>query len=128
MKNNNKKFNHIINNCFPYRESKCNPRWPHSVIITREVLDGNPWGDESHKEIVIYDGSCRSYRKSSKSYRSDVLTNVRMLSIKGFITNLKVNDKVSVDRNGYKEEGYIKDINHYMNGRGMTIEWDYEKV
>lgn len=113
--------------CYPYDEDKCNPRWPHNVVITREGENDNPW-DTSDNEVVVYKGACRSYRKSSGGYKDKVLTNTRMLSIKGFIAGLQVNDKVSIDKYGYKEEGYIRDVNTYMRGRGMTIEWDYERV
>lgn len=117
-----------MGHCFEYDEHDCNPRWPHKVVIYREVTGDNPWDDSDSETVVLYEGACRSYRKSLTSFKESVLTNVRMLSIKGFIEGLQTNDKVNVDRFGYKEEGYIKDVNAYMNGRGMTIEWDYERV
>lgn len=117
------------NDCFEYDEHTCNPRWPHKVVISREISENdNPWGEDELTEEVLYQGNCRSYRKSLTSYKENVLTNVRMLSIKGALKGLKTNDIVKVDRFGYKEVGYVKDVNIYMNGRGTTIEWDYERV
>ncbi len=120
--------NYKTNECFKYDEHPCNPRWPHTVVIYREEAGDNVWDEENTKIKVLYKGSCRSYRKSLTTAKGGVLTNIRMLSIKGFIQDLRTNDIVEVDKFGYKEEGFIKDVNAYMNGRGMTIEWDYERV
>lgn len=120
--------NYKTNDCFKYEEHPCNPRWPHSVVIYREEVGGNVWNEEDAKTVVVYEGACRSYKKSFTTAKGGVLTNVRMLSIKGFIQGIRTNDIVEVDKFGYKESGFIKDVNAYMNGRGMTIEWDYERV
>lgn len=116
--------------CFSYEEHKCNPRWPHKIVIYRESKDdGNPWStDVETKKVILYDGMGRSYRKSMTSFKESIMTNIRMLSIKGAVYGLRPNDIVEVDKGGYKEEGFVKDVNVYMNGRGTTVEWDYERV
>ena len=116
--------------CFPYEEHRCNPRWPHKVLIYRDTKsEGNPWdtGSVDEKEF-LYEGMGRSYRKSMTSYKESVMTNVRMVSVKGAVYGLRPNDIIEVDKKGYKEKGFVKDVNIYMNGRGTTIEWDYERV
>lgn len=126
---NNKEMesNYSSSHCFEFDEHECNPRWPHSVVIYREELSDNPWDDGEHT-VVLYKGACRSYKKSLTSFKDTILTNVRMLSIKGLIKGLKTNDRIKVSKYGYVEEGYLKDASPYMKGRGMTIEWDYDRV
>lgn len=119
-----------VNDCYDYKESRCNPRWPHYVEIYRESVsgNGNPHIDDDTFMLVLYKGKCRSYRKSGSSYKTEVLTKVRALSIPGYPSGIEINDRVRIQKYDMIEEGYVTDVSPRMNKRGTTIEWDYEAI
>ena len=106
-----------------------NERFPHQCRIVRPA-DVDPMVDED-EEIVIYDGKCRAYDKTTTSDKGDVLNNFRGLALPvdrdGWIALGVVpreGDTVIVDRGTHEERGRVVDMNP-ANFRGTHITWKY---
>lgn len=106
-----------------------NPRWPHTVVISR-IKEFNPLEDiEKPEPIVIYEGKCRSYQKEYVSMAGEVQTSKRILSIPLKNNEWEVipleNDRVEVNLGSYKEEGRV--VDKMPNNFGTEIYWEYDR-
>lgn len=106
-----------------------NPRWPHKVVILREVVF-DPLVDIEPKEArVIYEGVCRSYQKEYVSTTGEVMTSKRVLSLPQTLTDwtsetiILENDLVEVDYGSYVEKGIV--VDKQPNNLGTDIYWNY---
>lgn len=106
-----------------------NPRWPHTVVISR-VREFNPLVDiEIPEPIVIYEGKCRSYQKEYVSTAGEVQVSKRILSIP--VKNTEwvdvplENDRVVVNLGSYTEEGRV--VDKMPNNFGTEIYWEYDR-
>ena len=106
-----------------------NPRFPHKVVITREMPFDPLLDIEPTESKVIYDGVCRSYQKEYVSTTGDVMTSKRVLSLPLKLqdwtseTIILENDLVEVDYGSYKEKGIV--VDKQPNNLGTDIYWSY---
>lgn len=129
-----------------------NPRFPHTCKIYRSVvsdsikdtdvdvddpneddpnIDDDPNVDEGSKEqtkeIVRYEGKCRSYDHDTTSDKGDVITSVRDLALpltQEEWTEETVphkGDWVEVDKLTFKEKGAVIDVR--PNNLGTDVLW-----
>ena len=106
-----------------------NPRFPHKVVVTRELPFDPLEQVEPSGAKVIYEGVCRSYQKEYVSTTGDVMVSKRVLSLPLTLkdwtaeTIILENDLVEVDYGSYKEEGIV--VDKQPNNLGTDIYWNY---
>lgn len=106
-----------------------NPRFPHKVVITRELPFDPLEQIEPSEAKVIYEGVCRSYQKEYVSTMGEVMTSKRVLSLPLTLkewtaeTMIFENDLVEVDYGSYKEKGIV--VDKQPNNLGTDIYWNY---
>lgn len=106
-----------------------NPRFPHKVVITRELPFDPLEQIEPSEAKVIYEGVCRSYQKEYVSTTGEVMTSKRVLSLPLTLkewtaeTMIFENDLVEVDYGSYKEKGIV--VDKQPNNLGTDIYWNY---
>lgn len=106
-----------------------NPRFPHTVTITRGGTF-DPFGtSESPDYTVVYEGECRSYQQEYVKTSGTVAQSVRCLAIPiayGEWENIPLeNDIVVVDLSSHTETGRV--IDKQPNNFGTDIYWAYER-
>lgn len=90
-----------------------NPRYPHKCTITRQ-RETDAMFDES-ESVVIYDGECRSFSKTTVSDSGEVITSLRVLSIPTLQSEWtedtvpREGDIVHVDKGSFTEDGIVVD-------------------
>lgn len=106
-----------------------NPRWPHTVKVTR-VMPYDPLVDiEPNEAVLIYEGICRSYQKEYVSTTGEVMTSKRVLSLPQTLqdwtseTIILENDLVEVNYGSYVEKGIV--VDKQPNNLGTDVYWNY---
>ena len=86
---------------------------------------------EEPQTELVYEGECRVYDKHTTSDKGEVITSFRGLSVPMTRTDWqesgivpRAGDKITVDRGGYSEYGYVIDVNP-ANFGGTHIVWRY---
>ena len=106
-----------------------NPRWPHKVVVKREVPFDPLVDIEPQEAKVIYEGKCRSYQKEYVSTTGEVMTSKRVLSLPQTLSDwtsetiILENDLVEVDYGSYNEKGIV--VDKQPNNLGTDIYWNY---
>lgn len=109
-----------------------NPRFPHSIVISRvvrttsEQVESSPWdsGDPDTVEVIeiIYNGEGRNYKDGVKRGRDNVVLYDFGISIPYTEIELKKGDKVEVMERNRLISGFIQDS--YLGNLGLNVYWN----
>lgn len=106
-----------------------NPRFPHTVVISRFGAFDQFGDTEETTMTTVYSGECRSYQQEYVKTTGEVMQSVRCLAIpvkNGEWTNAPLeNDHVEVNVGGIVESGRV--IDKQPNNFGTNIYWAYER-
>lgn len=106
-----------------------NPRFPHTVVISR-AGEFDQFDDSSSPEYtIVYSGKCRNYQQEYVKTSGEVAQSVRCLAIPvpygSWETIPLENDIVEVNMDSHVEKGRV--IDKQPNNFGTDIYWMYER-
>lgn len=111
------------------KETVNNPRYPHLVVITRLVVDDNPF-DEREVLQILYKGEGHSYTDTTTTGDAKMDYNRRKTSIPVRFDEWKQavldGDRIAVKIGEYTEIGIVRDF-EADNDRTM-IYWEYGRT
>lgn len=90
-----------------------NPRFPHKCTITRQAATDAM--SDCSESVVVYEGECRSFSKTTASDSGEVITSLRVLSIPILQSEWTEDsvpiegDIVHVDKGAFTEDGIVVD-------------------
>ena len=105
-----------------------NPRFPHTIKVTRMVVSDNPFDDEG-TPVILYCGKGRSYTNTTTDGDGKVVTNMRKASIPVLFDEWKGDrcilngDTIEVMIGDIYEKGVVRDMEPC--NFGTEISWDY---
>lgn len=110
------------------KQSVYNPRFPHTIKVTRVVVSDNPFDDED-SIVVLYCGKGRSYTNTTTDGDGKVVTNMRKASIPVLFNqwesgkSILNGDTIEVQIGDIYEKGIVRDMEPC--NFGTEIYWDY---
>lgn len=106
-----------------------NPRFPHTVKVTRVQVSDNPFDTEEDEIVVLYEGKGRSYTNTTTDGDGKVVTNMRKASIPVVFDEweegmeIRNGDTIEVVIGNIEEKGVVRDMEPC--NFGTEIYWDY---
>ncbi len=110
------------------KQNANNPRFPHTIKVTRVVVSDNPF-DAEEETLCLYCGKGRSYTNTTTDGDGKVVTNMRKASIPVVFDEWKEGksilngDTIEVQIGNIYEKGIVRDMEPC--NFGTEIYWDY---
>lgn len=107
-----------------------NPRYPHTVTITRLNVSENPFDEEGDETVVLYSGPGRSYTDTTVTGDGKVDTNRRKAVIPirfdMWAEPILDGDMIRSEIGSIVEEGVVSDME--ADNQRTVIYWEYGRV
>jgi hypothetical protein len=108
-----------------------NPRYPHSIRITRNVSSTyDPFNDanSTNTEVEVYNGEGRNYKANNTNPSNGVLVSDYAVSIPFVEIEIRAGDKIRViDRMRALPDAKILEgevVDAYLGNMGLTVYWN----
>lgn len=99
-----------------------NPRYPHTIKITRATGTYDPFNPAAETLSTIYNGEGRNYKYGGTNPYNGVLTSDFCISIPLTNIEVKAGDRVEVTEVMRVIEGEV--VDYYLGNLGVTVYWN----